>query len=293
MRIIFIGAVQFSEKAVTKLIDINANVVGICTLEKSSFNTDHVDLTPLCLKHNIPVKYTTDINSKENINWIKELTPDIIFCLGWSRLIKSELLELPPIGVIGYHPTALPANRGRHPLIWTLVLGLEKTASTFFFMDEGVDSGDILSQRQIAILKSDNAGTLYRRITETALQQIEELVPALQSGIYQRFPQDNAKANYWRKRQEKDGVIDWRMAANSINNLVQGLTEPYAGAHFVHDGDTIKVWDTEVVVNSETYIEPGKVLLADSAGIIVKTGEDSILLKKIDPILEIKIGSYL
>ena len=131
--------------------------VGVCTLKKSPFNADHVDLSPLCRKHRIPVTYTPDINSDESIIWIKKLVPDIIFCFGWSRLLKSNVLNVAPKGVVGYHPATLPANRGRHPLIWALVLGLKQTGSTFFFMDEGSDSGDILSQLQIKITETDDA----------------------------------------------------------------------------------------------------------------------------------------
>jgi methionyl-tRNA formyltransferase len=85
------------------------------------------------------------------------------------------------LGVVGFHPAALPENRGRHPLIWALVLGLEETASTFFFMDEGADSGDLLSQRRISIEPADDAGSLYARITEVAMCQIREFVPLLES----------------------------------------------------------------------------------------------------------------
>ena len=173
MKIVFIGAVQFSEEILSKLIKIKVDIVGVCTLEKSSFNADHVDLTQLCMKHNIPVRYTTNINSDENISWIKNYSPDIIFCFGWSKLLKENLLNIAPIGVLGYHPATLPANRGRHPLIWALVLGLKETASKFFFMDEGADSGDILSQQPIKISKNDTAGTLYKRIKEVALKQVD------------------------------------------------------------------------------------------------------------------------
>ena len=293
MKIVFIGSVRFSEKTLTKLIYMKANIIGVCTLEKSPFNADHVDLTPLCKKHNIPVKYTTDVNSDENIDWINSLAPDVIFCFGWSQLLKSELLNLAPLGVVGYHPAALPANRGRHPLIWALVLGMEETASTFFFMDEGTDSGDILSQRPIKISEEDNAGTIYQKIIETSLDQIEKFVPVLTSSSYQRVSQDQSKASYWRKRRKKDGKIDWRMSATSIHNLVRGLTKPYVGAHFKLEGEAIKVWETVVVENNEKNIEPGKIISADENGTVVKAGEDSIRLVKTEPILGIQQGSYL
>ena len=187
MKIVFIGAVKFSESCLKCLIEMNVDIAAVCTLHESSFNADHVDLTPLCNKNHIPVSYTSDINSEDSINWIKSHDPDIIFCFGWSRLLKKEILNIAPLGVIGYHPAALPKNRGRHPIIWSLVLGLAKTASTFFFMDEGADSGDILSQELVNIDFHDNATILYRKIIETALKQIEHFYPKLLSNHYLLF----------------------------------------------------------------------------------------------------------
>ena len=169
-------------------------------MKESRINADHEDLSLLSRNFKIPVRYTPNINSVETVNWIRKLAPDVIFCFGWSRLIKEQLLSSAPLGVVGFHPSMLPANRGRHPLTWTLVLGLKESASTFFFMDECADSGDILSQQRLSIRDSDDAGTLHKRMTQTALKQIEEFVPILARRSYKRIPQDHSKANYWRKR---------------------------------------------------------------------------------------------
>ena len=294
MRILFIGAVEFSYRSLEKLLEMGTEVVGVCTLQHSKINSDHVDLTSLAQDTEIPVRYTPDINADDTLSWMQGLKPDVIFCFGWSRLLRKKLLELAPLGVIGYHPTALPANRGRHPLIWALVLGLKETASTFFFMDEGADSGDIVSQQQFEILAGDDARSLYQRMTEVALQQIEEFVPQLENGSYERLPQNHMLANVWRKRESLDGQIDWRMPAEGIYNLVRGLTKPYIGAHFIFRGKNIKVWHTEVVICSEhNNVEPGKILQVDKGGIVVKTGVDAIRLKGIEPSINVMPGDYL
>ena len=88
----------------------------------------------------------------------------MIFCFGWSSLLKERVLNIPPMGVIGYHPAKLPENRGRHPLIWAIALGLENSASTFFFMDKGADSGDILSQVDFNISYQDDAQSVYQKV---------------------------------------------------------------------------------------------------------------------------------
>ena len=293
MRVVFIGAVKFSARALEVLIDMPIQLVGVCTLKESTFNTDHVDLRPIAEKKNIPVRYTPDINSEANLSWIRSLEPEAIFCFGWSRLIRKNLLDLPPLGVIGFHPAALPANRGRHPIIWALVLGLQETASTFFYMDEGADSGDIISQEYLIITDSDDAGILYEKITQTALKQLREFVPRLAQGNCQRMLQDTTRANVWRKRGKPDGCIDWRMAAISIQNLVRGLSRPYVGAHFECEGEEIKVWRTSVEKDALENIEPGKVLECSENGILVKAGIGAIRLHEIEPSISIRVGEYL
>jgi len=293
MRIVFIGAVEFSHRALQKLLSINAQVVGVCTLQESAFNADHVDLTPLCDANRIPCCNTPDINSPEVLRWIRQKEPDVIFCFGWSKLIKQELLLLPPMGIVGFHPAALPANRGRHPLVWALALGLKKTASTFFFMDLGADSGDILSQVEVNISEDDDAEMLYDKVSAIAMAQIEEFFPLLSSGSYPRIAQDHSKANVWRKRGPKDGTIDWRMSAEAIYNLVRALAKPYIGAHFMVNGKEVKVWKSAVEPYASNNIEPGKVIGFRDSAPLIKCGKDALILSCIDPVIQLSEGAYL
>jgi methionyl-tRNA formyltransferase len=294
LRVVFIGAVQFSAKCLEEILSSNAQVVGVCTLKESKFNSDHQDLSSIAEEFDIPCLYVQDINSDTSLKWIKEREPEVVFCFGWSRLLKNEVLGIAPLGVIGFHPAALPANRGRHPLIWAIFLGLEKTASTFFFMDEGADSGDILSQVEITIDSSDDANSLYQKVTQTALSQINDFMPLLENRTYKKTVQNNTKTNYWRKRGIKDGEIDWRMSANSICNLVRALTKPYIGAHFTKNGEEIKVWKVEVLKDEKNQnIEPGKVLSTRSSNPVVKCGDGSIILLDIENKFELTEGDYL
>ena len=170
------------------------------------------------------------------------------------------MIYITPIGVIGYHPAALPANRGRHPIIWALALGLSETASTFFFIDEGVDTGDILSQVFVPIDEKDDALSLYKKLTSVASRQVEEFTKSLANNTYIKIPQDHSCANYWRKRTVDDGKIDWRMSARGIYNLVRALARPYAGAHCIYQNQVIKIWRTEITDLQYENIEPGKVI---------------------------------
>jgi methionyl-tRNA formyltransferase len=293
MRIVFIGCVEFSRAALECLLGAGAEISGVCTLKKSDFNADFFDLGVICEAYGIPYIYPDDINSPDTLHWIRDKSPDVIFCFGWSRLLKQALLDIPPMGIVGFHPAALPANRGRHPLIWALVLGLEKTASTFFFMDAGADSGDILSQREILIDQDDDAHALYNKVTQCALEQIKDFIPLLSSGKIQRRKQDLLSGNTWRKRGVSDGEIDWRMSAKSIHNLVRGLTKPYVGASFSVAGQTVKVWKTAVLCGTPQNIEPGKVLMPNGSKHVIKCGEDAICLLVTEPSVDLLVGSYL
>ncbi len=293
MRIVFIGTVEFSRKMLIKLMDLKADIVGVVTKEKSDFNADFKDISDIPKAKGIPCRYTEDINSEHSIEWIRGLKPDIIFCFGFSQILKKGFLNIAPMGVVGYHPAKLPQNRGRHPIIWALVLGLEKTASTFFFMDEGADSGDILSQTDIDINYDDDAACLYQKIIETAQKQVEGFLPALQSGKYERIPQDHTASNCWRKRYKQDGQIDFRMTNRAIYNLVRGLSIPYVGAHVVYKGKEVKVWKADEVTVDLDNIEFGKVLDVQDRQIIIKCGIGAIRLVEHEFEVLPSVGDYI
>ncbi len=293
MRVVFIGTVELSLQVFEKLIALNVNLVGVCTKKSSSFNSDFADLVPVCSANSIPYLYINNINSDESIDWIEKLNPDVIFCFGWSSLLKERVLNIPPMGVIGYHPAKLPENRGRHPLIWAIALGLENSASTFFFMDKGADSGDILSQVDFNISYQDDAQSVYQKVINVAVNQIEEFIPKLQSGKYKKIKQSDINSNIWRKRNELDGLIDFRMSSKSIYNLTRALTRPYIGAHINYNKGSFSVWGVKEINNSQQNIEPGKVLESNGKTFVVKTYDGAI--EVVDHNFKIlpKVGGYL
>lgn len=295
MRVFFIGSVVFSREMLETILGFNKiEVVGIATKSSSTFNSDHSDLSDLAIKHNIPYKYVKDINASHIVDWIDSVRPDVIFCLGWSSLIKEKILNIPKKGVVGYHPAELPYNKGRHPQIWAMVLGLEYTASTFFLMDQGSDTGEIIAQLKVKIEFEDNAKSVYEKLIKTAKVQLIEILTQLIDDSLIKIPQDKSLGNHWRKRSRFDGRIDWRMRSVDIYNLVRALSHPYPGAHFDFQGNEIKVWHClPYEHNVPKNYEPGKILKNENGEIIVKTGDGAIILKNHElPALDQK-ESYL
>ena len=278
MRILFIGCVESSKIFLNALIDNGAEIAGIITKKTSTQNSDFCDLYSIAMQKKIPCEYVKNINDDNSIVFIRKIKPDIGFCFGWSQLIQNKILDLFPKGVIGFHPAALPQNRGRHPLIWALALGLTQTASTFFLMNEKADAGDILSQEIVSIEYDDDARILYDKVMDVASKQLTKLWKELCDDRASIVNKENEESNTWRKRTSKDGKIDWRMSSRNIYNLVRALSEPYVGAHFEHDNEEYKVWKVKECINNKfDNIEPGKILWVNSDNsFAVKTGEGII-----------------
>ncbi|MDT0294072.1 formyltransferase family protein [Mesonia ostreae] len=297
MKILFIGTVDFSYSCLEHLIKHNFKLCGVITKKQSKFNSDFKDLTPLCEKNNIPYFFDEKANKQTKEEFIANNSPDIIYCFGWSYLLPQSVLKGAKYGVIGFHPALLPNNRGRHPIIWAIFLGLENTGSTFFEMDEGADTGDIISQREIKITTQDDASSLYAKIKTTALEQIIEFSMRYEKEgkIAQKRSQDKNTGNSWRKRGLIDGRIDFRMCTIAIYNLVRALTHPYVGAHIETEQGDIKVWEVSTAeMEYPINFEPGKVLdILDKNKIVVKTYDGAIILTNHE-FLEIpEINTYL
>ena len=282
MRIVFVGAVDFSRHTLKAVLENGGNVVGVITLDEqyARRHADFADLGPVADRYGVPVYRINKINNE--IDLLRSLEPDVIFIFGWSQLISNEILELPPLGCIGTHPALLPKNRGRHPLIWALVEGLEESGLTFLYLDEGVDSGDILWQKPFPITLDDDAGTLYEKIKVLAVEAITEFLPLLEAGTALRIVQDADQATTWRKRSKDDGEIDWRTDTMETYNLVRALTHPYPGAHTYHDGAEVIIWKTalpeSVLPDAAENLEPGELFTGDGDQLCVCTGDGYLYL---------------
>ena len=294
MRLLFIGCVKSSEIFLKKLIETGEEIAGVVTKQESKFNADFVDLGELCRNQGIDYLYVHNINDREAKDYIKEKNVDLLLCLGWSQLLDEEILGMPKLGCVGFHPAQLPFNRGRHPLIWALALGLEKTASTLFLMDAAADTGKIISQREVDIGYSDDAASLYDKVMVTAVDQLAEVLRDFENNSLHMTSQSVEEGNVWRKRWKKDGEIDWRMSGRNIYNLVRALTRPYVGAHFVYRDKDYKVWKVkEVFAPGYENIEPGKVVgVISDHDFLVKSGDHLIEVLECDSV-RLEPGEYL
>ena len=197
LRIGFIGCVKSSRALLEVLISMpEVDVCAIVTKQASKVNADFSDLTDICQLNSIPYHYESVDQRGLSAEFLENYQLDLIYCFGWSYLLDDTVLSIPKIGVIGFHPAQLPKNRGRHPIIWALALGLKETASTFFKMDSFADSGPIISQHMVDIMPDDKASDLYQRILDIAAGQVRIFTLQFFNRQVKFISQDDTEATY-------------------------------------------------------------------------------------------------
>jgi len=293
----FIGCIDFSKECLEYLIEqnIKPDIVFIGADNFKKINSDYCDYSDLCVKSNIEYMYFDNINCDKVKNKLLEKNLDIVFVLGLSQIIKEDILEKVNIGFIGSHPTLLPYNRGHHPIIWAIANGLKYTGLTLFWLNKGIDTGDIFQQTKIFIKKNDTAKDILKKISIAAKKLLFKGIKELESGKIKRIKQP-IKSNYWRKRYFKDGVIDWRMSSERIYNLIRALSEPYPKAVFEYQNNYYFIEKSKILNSKKDYsnIEPGKIIKVYSDNsFIIKTGDRLLKIIKHNLDKTLNEGDYL
>jgi methionyl-tRNA formyltransferase len=282
MKIVFISGVQFGYEILQHILENNWEISAVFSYlpEKQKVYSDYSNFEELRKKYQFIHKQVDNINNVENIEIIKSIKPDLIFVMGWSQLLKDEIIKIPRLGVIGSHPTELPKYRGRAPIPWSILKGLKKSALTFFFIEKGVDNGDILEQRFFEITDKDDASTLYKKIISLGKSMILDNLLLFQKKKICRIKQKSEEfIEYWPKRNPEDGEINWSKSAKDIHQLIRATTHPYPGAFTTFNGKIMKIWKGDF--ESGGNGTPGKIISVDNRGVKVHTQKGILVLKKI------------
>ncbi len=234
-----------------------------------------------------------DINAAETIAAIRAAEPDTAFVVGWSQLVRDELIALAPKGVFGMHPTLLPRHRGRAPIPWAILCGLARTGVTLFeIVDPTADSGPIVGRVEVPIARDETATTLFEKLALAHVELIRRYVPLLLDGTAPRVPQDARRASSWPKRTPADGIIDWETRAPYLYDWVRAQTRPYPGA-FTFLGDAkVVVWQARPV-DLEVASPAGTIVAERPEGPVVACGEGALLLEEVESPESLSLGTVL
>jgi methionyl-tRNA formyltransferase len=280
---VFVGAHMESYAPFKRLIERGDNIVGFVTLTDESMQkmSGATDLTRLAAGAQIPQLRITNVNRPESIEWIRNLQPDLLLVIGWTQLLKPELLRVPTLTCIGFHASLLPKYRGRAPINWAIINGETVTGNSMITLEPEADTGDVVAQREIPITDEDDCNTMYQKVGQTEVEMLEEVLPQIQRGILPRMKQDNSIATVMPKRRPEDGIIDWNRSSRELYNWVRALTEPYPGAFTFVNGEKVWIWKAQIEQMRLPSAEPGTVSVNDAGWTMVATSDGWLRLVSI------------
>ncbi|WP_375162733.1 formyltransferase family protein [Mesorhizobium sp. Mes31] len=276
MRIAFVGAVEGSRVAFDALVEAGMPPSLLVTLavDASARHSDFVDLAGPARAAGIEVHLTKNINAPDTIAKLQEGQPDLTLVVGWSQICRAEFRSVARFGSVGFHPAPLPRFRGRAVIPWTIIANEKETGSTFFRLDEGVDSGPIVLQKLFAVAPDETARSLYEKHKQALLEMTPLVVSAIARDNGVGVAQDDSLASYCAKRSADDGIIDWTQPAESILRFVRAVGDPYPGAFTLDAGAKIVVDKARMFAGRGRYIGlTGQVQTHTDSGFTVLCGD--------------------
>lgn len=231
-------------------------------------------------KYGIPVCQPEKISSLKSE--ISDLKPDLIIVASFGRILPKEILDLPKYGCLNLHPSLLPQYRGATPIQSAVLDGCEKTGATVILMDEKMDHGPIVAQKTLAMEKQETAVSLFGKLAELSADMILETIPKWLGNEIKARAQDESRATFTRILTKEDGRIDWRRPAEEIERKIRAFN-PWPGTYCLADNKIFKILEADVLIQTENgpFGPAGKTYLASNDKIAVQTGQDFLIIKKL------------
>ena len=282
LKVIFMGTPEFSINVLSMLIK-NTNVIAVVTQpDKIVGKNKEKSFTPikkLAIEHDIKVLQPEKIR-KEYDDIIK-LEPDLIVTCAYGQIIPEIILNLPRLGCINVHASLLPCLRGGSPLHHAIIDGYDKTGVTIMYMDKGMDTGDIITQEEIPILKTDTVGTIHDKLSILGSELLLKTLPSIINGTNPRIKQDDSLATYCHNITHEEEIIDFNKKGIEIFNMVRGMN-PYPVAYFTIDNVVYKVYEVDYEETDKfENKEIGEIVIHDKNNLVIRCSDGLIYLKKI------------
>src|SRR5947207_8237860 len=267
MRIVFIGTGEIGVPTLRALLNSDHEVVALVTQpDKPVGREQRIEPPPIkkalirsAAPQGVPIFQPAKIKNLQIIEEIRRLTPDIIVVVAYGQILPRHVLEIPRLACLNLHASLLPRWRGAAPIQATIAAGDYETGITAMYMDEGLDTGDILVQRSVEVLPNDTGGSLHDRLAQIAPEALLESLRLVAAGNAPRIAQDNARATYAPKLKREHGQIDWSESAETIERKIRAYN-PWPGAFMKVDRQNLKVFSASVV---DLNGQPGEVLCSD------------------------------
>ena len=255
MKVVFIGASAFGYECLDHIRNIpEIEIIGIVSNEQKfsiSYNKNGVtnvlykDFESIAEKYCIPFYRMKENMREDGLSiFLASCKPDLALVIGWYHLIPPILLS--QYIFTGIHASLLPDYSGGAPLVWAIINGEKKTGVTYFYFDEGVDSGDIIGQEEIEISDDDSIKTLYDKVQEKGKLMLMKCLPLMALNQAPRIKQDESKRRIFPQRNPADGEINWDWDNKRIKDFIRAQTKPYPGAFTIINNKKVIIWDADL-----------------------------------------------
>ena len=288
MKIVYMGTPDFAVAPLEAILKAGHEVTAVVTQpDRQKGRGREMQYSPVkecALSYGIPVLQPLKIKEKDAVEELRKYPADIFVVAAFGQLLSEEILNMPRFGCINIHASLLPAYRGAAPIQWCVINGEEKTGVTIMQMAKGMDTGDILLQKEVVLDEKETGGSLFDRLMETGAELIVEALPKIEAGELIPVVQKEELATYAGKITKDMGNIDFTKAAVTIERLIRGLN-PWPSAFTHYKGKILKIWEADVVsecVNAENPV-PGTVIAMDKESFTLATGEGALRIRSLQP----------
>ncbi|MBE6094916.1 MAG: methionyl-tRNA formyltransferase [Schwartzia succinivorans] len=281
LRLGYFGDGAWATKA---LLKIEANPAFSVAFIVLRYRMPDKELGALAQKLKIPCFCVPDVNASDFLDTIRAFSVDINVSMSFDQILKSAIIQLAPKGFINCHAGALPFYRGRNILNWALINGEKQFGVTVHYVDEGIDTGDIILQRFAPILREDRYGDLLNKASDLCAETLYDALVQIDEGQVQAIPQKaiHPVGFYCSARKDGDELIDWAWDSERIYNFVRGIAEPAPGARTFCAGKEYIVDRVALIENAPNYLDTsGNIVGKSESGITVKTGDSTILITRL------------
>lgn len=274
MRILFMGTPDFAKVCFESLLTTDNEIVGVITQPDKPKGRGYTLMPPpvkvSALENNIKVYQPNTLRDEEFADLLKELDPELIVVVAYGKILPKNVLDYPKYGCINVHGSLLPKYRGAAPIQRALIDGEKTTGITTMYMEEGLDTGDMIEMYEIAIRPEDNFETLHDKLADLGAYALMSTVKIIASGNVKRYKQDDSMSTYAKKIEKTDCLVDFSKTAEDIHNQIRG-TSPFPLSFAFLNGKMIK-FVSSFLADKTSDKAPGTVVSLEKGNIYVATG---------------------
>jgi methionyl-tRNA formyltransferase len=280
MRILLFGDGAWATRSLVRLHEAERwQVVGVVLRVRPSDPT----LAQTARELALPIFHPEKVNAPEFVEQVRALAPDLNLSISYNQILRLPIILTARLGFVNFHAGKLPFYRGRNVINWALINGETEIGVTAHFIDEGIDTGDIILQHTLPISWTDSYGDVLKRLVDYFPAFVCQTVERLTTGDYERRPQERLAGSYFAGREPGDEWLDWSDTSLNLHNKVRAISRPGPGARTMLGSEPIIVWRAFYDPAWPKYLAtPGQVVSRFADGVLIKTGDSTLLIKEVE-----------